>query len=77
MDIVHGELQLAQSFEAQGLIEGQIGLVGHTVVDGGVDDGAVEAEHTVALIAQMLGHLGGVCVKSDAEERAALVDEVY
>ena len=76
MDIVHGELQLAQPFNAHGFIESQIGLVGHTMVDGGVDNGAVELKHTVLCIAQMFRHLGRIGVEADTKKRAALVDEV-
>ena len=79
VEIVHGELELAQTLDAEGLVEGQIGLVGHTVVDGGIDDGTVEAENAVLGVAQMLGHLGGVGVEADAEERLSFsyqADEV-
>jgi hypothetical protein len=39
------------------------------MVNGGVDDGAVEEEDAVFLATQMLGHLGGVGVEADTEER--------
>ena len=76
VEIVRGKLKLAQSLDAHRLIKRQIGLVGHTIVDGSVDDSFVEQKRRVGLSLQMLGYLVKVSVKANAEERFPFVNQV-
>ena len=72
VEIVDGALVGLPSFDAVSLVEGQVGLVSHTVGCRGVDDGSVETEQRVVLAEQVLRNLADVGVETDAEKCAFL-----
>ena len=69
VQIVNGLFKGHDSLHAEGFIESQIGLVGHTVVCRGIYDGLVEGEDRVFLIQQMGRNFLQVGIQSYAEER--------
>jgi hypothetical protein len=68
MEVADSELELTEAFDAHGLVEGEVGLVGYGVVDGGIDDGFVELEDAVGLGGEVTGHLVEVGIEADTEE---------
>ena len=76
MEVVHGLLELQEPFDAHGFVEGEVGLVCHGIVDGGVDDCLVEQKYAVLHIAKVGGHFIFVYIQSDTEEGTTGADEV-
>ena len=77
-DIFHGFLKHAHALGAHSLVEGEVGLVGHAVALGGVDDCLVEFEDAFcALVGQSLGHLGRIGIEPHAQEAALAQDIVH
>ena len=65
-DVLQGALKGLQAGNAQGFVEGHVGLVAADLVRGGVYDGLVELQHVID------GHEGRIGVQSHAHQRLVL-----
>lgn len=74
LDVTDGFLKGFPPFEAEALIEGEVGFVGHTQVGRGVDDGFVEGEDGVFFLQEMLRYLLDVGIETYAEKRFLAAD---
>ena len=69
-NVVDGFLIGLPTFHAEALVESKVGLVGHTVGGGGVDDGFVESKNGIFVLEQVSGDFLQVGVETDTEETA-------
>lgn len=80
LDVLHRLLKRLPAFDAEAFVESEVGLVGHAVGGGGVDDGFVEREdgfcRRCTVVNDVLRHLLQVGIESDAEERTFAGDVV-
>src|SRR5690606_17483223 len=72
--VVHGPFKRPPSLGSMGLVECKIGLIGHTMGLGGLNDGPVELENGVRPLQYMSGNLGKVGIQSDTEKGLLFTD---
>ena len=68
LDVAAGVAELFPALGAAAFVEGAVGLVGHAVRRGGVDDGAVEGDDGIVATSQAAGKFCSVGVEAHAEE---------
>jgi hypothetical protein len=72
-DVISGLLQSFPTFGSMGLIESRIGLVGYTEVSCSIDDALIELEERIIHLKNMLRHLLGIRIQTNAEKAFSLV----
>ena len=74
LDVLYRLLESHETFHAESLVEGKVGLVCHAVCGGGIYDGLVEREDGVFLVQEVGRYFLQVGVKAYAEETALCLD---
>lgn len=67
-NVLYRALERDPSAWPEGFVEGEIGLVGDAEIAGGINNLAVELEHRIVVLEQVLGDFAQLAVEADAEE---------